>query len=94
MARFCRFSKTCFSKGCQGKHHSLLHQSSRLPKKLESRPTTSQPTVGLPKAQSVGAMIESREHAFLNIVPVTVFSGNPQISCYAFLNQGSTMTLC
>ena len=94
MARFCRFSKTCFSKGCQGKHHSLLHQNSRLPEKPESRPTTSQSTVGLPKAQFAGAMIASRQHAYLIIVPVTVFSGDRKISCYAFLNQGSTMTLC
>ena len=76
VARFCRSSKICSREGCQEKHHSLLHQSRRLPEETESRPTTSQSTVGLTKAQSACAMIESSEKSYLNIIPVTVFSGD------------------
>ena len=94
VARFCRSSRICCREGCQEKHHSLLHRSHRLSVEPESRATTSQSTVGLTKAQSTCSMIESSEQSYLNIVPVTVFSGDRQVSCYAFLDQGSTTTLC
>ena len=76
VARFCRSLKICSREGCQEKHHSLLHRSHRLSVEPESRATTSQSTVGLTKAQSTCAMIESSEQSYLNIVPVTVFSGD------------------
>ena len=90
VARFCRSSRICSSKACQKKHHLLLHQSCRLPEEPESRPTISQSTAGLTKAHSACAMIESSEQAYFH---VTVFSTDRQISCYAFLDQGSTTTL-
>ena len=43
---------------------------------------------------TAGCKIERSYHIFLNVVPVKVRTGNKTVTTYAFLDQGSTATLC
>ena len=43
---------------------------------------------------TAGCTTEKSYRTFLNVVPVKVRAGNKIVNTYAFLNQGSTATLC
>ena len=43
---------------------------------------------------TAGCTTERSYRTFLNVVPVKVRAGNKTVTAYAFLDQGSTATLC
>ena len=96
VAKFCCQAKVCRVEGCQGKHHKLLHRSSKCEKEKTKQPSTSNSssvdrTVGMITA---GCTTERSYSTFLNVAPVKVRAGNKTVTTYAFLDQGSTATLC
>ena len=94
IARFCRNNGLCTVEGCQRKHHHLLHRDWKPvhAEQDQSHASTSNPsTVGMTSSISK----ESISHqVFLNVVPVRVYSKKSCINMLAFLDQGSTTTLC
>ena len=96
VAKFFRQDKACTVEGCQSKHHELLHQSFKCEKEETNQPSTSNflsvdRTVRMITA---GFTTERSYCTFLSVVPVKVRAGNKAITTYAFLDQGSTATLC
>ena len=94
IARFCRNDGLCTVKGCQRKHHRLLHRDWKPAHAEEdqSYASTSNPsTVGMTSSVSKESI---SNQVFLNIVPVHVYSKKSCVDTLAFLDQGSTTTLC
>ncbi|XP_058817804.1 uncharacterized protein LOC131681110 [Topomyia yanbarensis] len=79
--RSCRSNSRCTVDGCQYRHHPLLHST---------RKAGRVPTVEL---------AENHAHRYLDssslfrIVPVTVYGKSKAIDVFAFLDEGSTLTL-
>nr|CAB3263162.1 uncharacterized protein LOC104265735 [Phallusia mammillata] len=100
IARTCSLPNSCTIGGCRGKHHNLLHwtewkTSSTAPVReastqaSEEKPSSSNATV------TWTCMSTHAESVYLNIVPVKVTASNGRkLETYAFLDQGSTTTLC
>ncbi|XP_055603746.1 uncharacterized protein LOC129751978 [Uranotaenia lowii] len=95
--RSCRVSGKCNVNGCHVRHHPLLHfvrsqqaqPSSRFPTNQRSKPTVRGPPV-----------YENHVHrsvsqlCLFRIVPIVVHgSGNRKIQTFAFLDEGSSLTL-
>ena len=79
--------------GCQRKHHHLLHRDWKPPRaEDQSCASTSNPsTIGM--TWSVSKELISNQ-VFLNVVLVHVYSKKSCVDTLAFLDQGSTTTLC
>ncbi|XP_055644239.1 uncharacterized protein LOC129780226 [Toxorhynchites rutilus septentrionalis] len=81
--RACRGRKTCDIEGCQFRHHPLLHSPSGPPKLIA------------PKVQ----VAENHTHHHSNastlfrIIPVTVYGKDGSLNTFAFLDEGSDLTL-
>uniref|UniRef100_A0A182XQ18 Peptidase aspartic putative domain-containing protein n=1 Tax=Anopheles quadriannulatus TaxID=34691 RepID=A0A182XQ18_ANOQN len=76
--RPCNNPVVCFVDSCTRQHHPLLHQSS--------------------ENQNVApcnhsAHIEKKEECLFRIMPVTLYRGNNQIDTYAFVDEGSSLTM-
>ena len=94
IAWFCRNEGLCTVEECQRKHHPLFHRGrdSSDVNADTSTPCTSGPsTVGMISTHFVEP---SATPVFLNVVPVRVYAGKFSIETLAFLDQGSTTTLC
>ena len=98
ISKYCRSKAACTKVGCNQKHHVLLHRDERSnadPSKgnnsLNDHSIDSQPNV----ANFLGASVVSPSgKVFLNVIPVYVESGSKSVLTYAFLDQGSTTSLC
>lgn len=98
IAVFCKSNNFCSVKNCAArrKHHTLLHrnysaQSSRSSDEANSPSVLSE----LPNTtRSVCFTSSGDDCVFLNVMPVKVFANNREVTTYAFLDQGSTVTLC
>ena len=103
ISRFCYANAKCTRSNCNLKHHTLLHRS---PPTVDYRIPTFKDT----SSKSVGTSTESHsdtlnvsnfhgsvfksDNVFLNVIPVRVSCGDNSVLTYAFLDQGSTATLC
>ncbi|XP_055585318.1 uncharacterized protein LOC129738158 [Uranotaenia lowii] len=75
--RACRVKGVCGIDGCKNRHHTLLHSSNE-------------------DKANVGQTFTHRlfdTAALFRIIPVTLFSKDRQIATYAFLDEGSDLTL-
>ena len=98
ISRYCYKDKMCTVEGCRMKHHTLLHQERNRASRATSggQPGTgtasiTQKTVAMTSTMQSGG---DSSKVFLNIVPVRVTAGNNSVDTLAFLDQGSTTTLC
>ena len=98
IARYCRSEATCTVDGCRRKHHSLLHQEqTRESKNNDQRREKQEPGMESSTVAMVSSVSSAGSHhqqVSLNIIPVRVTAGKRNIETYAFLDQGSTTTLC
>ncbi|XP_055633876.1 uncharacterized protein LOC129774196 [Toxorhynchites rutilus septentrionalis] len=82
--RACRSTQRCEVDGCQARHHRLLHSSNR------ERDTS---------AWKVGETVQYHipksiaPSLFFRILPVTLHSGRKSVSTFAFLDEGSSLTM-
>ena len=100
IARPCYSKSSCTVSGCKLKHHTLLHremraaghasEASELPKNRRKSDTAEDPA----KANHVYAGVRVGSPVYLNIVPVNVYPDGKMMQTYAFLDQGSSTTLC
>ena len=101
--RDCQSQRKCTVSGCGRKHHFLLHRDQ--PNRQARTPeTTSSPNENSTMTPSAEGASESskcfacatnaKSQAFLNIVPVRISAGKKTVCCFAFLDQGSTTSLC
>ncbi|XP_040174856.1 uncharacterized protein LOC120906844 [Anopheles arabiensis] len=75
--RPCKSTFVCRVVGCGIRHHTLLHQ---------------EPSASTSSAQCY-AHVEKSTTTLFRIVPVTVYHGQRSIDTYAFLDEGSSLTL-
>ena len=86
--------------GCNQKHHFLLHRanSSGAKQPVADKANSSATFESKPQQPSsssfAGAFAIKPSSVYLNIIPVKVSAGNRSIDIFAFLDQGSTTTLC
>ncbi|XP_050072670.1 uncharacterized protein LOC126560760 [Anopheles maculipalpis] len=95
--RTCRNRPVCGKEGCTYRHHALLHgvEESR---RVSNEIGASEPGIG---RNNGGAIAESNHHqyasssskALFRIVPVTVYGPAGAVATFAFLDEGSSMTL-
>ena len=93
-AWFCRNDNLYTVKGCQRKHHHLLHRDWKPAHAEEdqSHASTCNPsTVGMTSSISKESILNQ---VFLNVVPVRVYSKKSCVDTLAFLDQSSMTTLC
>ena len=107
VAKYCFSRPACTVVGCNRKHHSLLHCSRReeSPATPCSASTstnsatatpaqTAQPTTTTTTNFTGASAVKSNSNVFLNVIPVEVVTCGKSMMTYAFLDQGSTTSLC
>ncbi|XP_062714191.1 uncharacterized protein LOC134290969 [Aedes albopictus] len=85
-------SKPCGVNGCTFKHNSLLHKSLVAPGEVTGSPGSPNPA----KANEERSINTHRVETGLELfryIPVTLFGPTKQVECYAFLDDGSELTL-
>ena len=96
IAKFCFQKSACSFDKCELKHHALLHREVNrsnpiaVPTSQSSSPSSNCASTYF-TGQTCGTNAGS---VYLNVVPVCVAAGNKRVNTYAFLDQGSTTTLC
>ncbi|XP_055614781.1 uncharacterized protein LOC129761103 [Toxorhynchites rutilus septentrionalis] len=80
--RSCRTVTRCGINGCQYRHHPLLHSS---PRPSDSDAVTQVADNHTHRLQSSSVLFR--------IVPVTPYGNNGQVNTFAFLDEGSSLTL-
>ncbi|XP_055633645.1 uncharacterized protein LOC129773987 [Toxorhynchites rutilus septentrionalis] len=76
--RACRISSKCNVNGCQFKHHPLLHGKA-------TTPVTQLANINTNRPQDSGVLFR--------ILPVTLYGKSGQVNTFAFLDEGSSLTL-
>jgi len=92
----------CTVTGCERKHHFLLHWDRSATEKPviqsnsdEKKPPKDSSQDGASDSSGCFASLSTQKgKAYLNVVPVRICVGNNEISCFVFLDQGSTNSLC
>lgn len=83
--KLCPNEKLCGVQGCSYRHHQLLHKFKQ---------TTEGNTLDKSTKSLVATQISENDYSVLfRIVPVTVFGPNSQVNTFAFLDDGSGLTL-
>lgn len=80
--RKCTSEKKCGVNGCLYKHHQMLH------KYLESAAST--PRI---EEQNCNAHVTKEKQMLFKILPVTLYSAGKKLHTYAFLDDGSSVSL-
>ena len=98
VSRFCFAKSACSVPGCNRRHHSLLHTEQRDLAPAPAISNSSQQSSRSPQQSSSGftaaTVTNSVCDVCLNVVPVKVTAGSETVFAYAFLDQGSTTSLC
>ena len=86
------------------KHHTLLHRKpsgstntnkpSNRKISTKSVGTSTERNSGPSEVSNYNTTVFNSSDVYLNVIPVRVSAGNKSVLTYAFLNQGSTATLC
>lgn len=87
----CKHQKICNTNGCQYKHHYLLHKpdgnsSIELQAETDSKETKAEPS-------NIHAHQLSKTSILFRIIPVELRNNNITVQTYAFLDDGSSVTL-
>lgn len=90
--RSCKQQGVCGMEGCQQRHHPLLHNGKH------NQPITDEDTQLVDRAndgsgEGVNAHHSTGKSTLFRIIPVKLFWGGKSIETYAFLDDGSSMTL-
>lgn len=87
--RRCRNRGVCGTNGCTRNHHKLLHNV----EEDENTETKKLSVVTSPVTHATHQLQEGRQSVLLRIVPVVLYGRNTKLNTYAFLDEGSTLTL-
>ena len=103
ISKYCYSEAACTKNGCKQKHHLLLHQEHCDVSPSEDKPCPSLieharnlPTNTKPHSTNflAASNITVGSNIFLNVVLVYVETGSKSVLTCAFLDQGSTTSLC
>ena len=104
ISKYCYSEAACTKNGCKQKHHLLLHQECR-----DVFPISKDEPCHLSIEHARNLLTNTKPHStnflaasnitvgsnvFLNVVPVYVETGSKSVLTCAFLDQGSTTSLC
>ena len=101
--RDCQSQRKCTVSGCGRKRHFFLHrdQPNRQARTPETTSSPNENSTMTPSAEGASELSKcfacasnGKSQAFLNIVPVRISAGKKTVCCFAFLDQGSTTSLC
>ncbi|XP_055590680.1 uncharacterized protein LOC129742764 [Uranotaenia lowii] len=84
--RPCKNTKRCDVNGCEKRHHPLLHSD----QKPQKPPTTTVETLNAAMNHQTAGSTPS---LFYRIVPVTVHQGERSIDTFAFVDEGSSVSM-
>ena len=94
IASFCRLDSACTVKECNRKHHKLLHREPAKSFTNESQSSKASGSITASATSGVYYAKNQSNRVFLNVVPMKVFCNSNKVETYAFLDRGSTTTLC
>ncbi|XP_055923707.1 uncharacterized protein LOC129954075 [Eupeodes corollae] len=85
--RVCKSEKKCGVNGCSYNHHALLHRFFPEVNKHDERD-------GALDEINVNAHSELNHKTLFKILPITVYGKNKTINTFAFIDEGSSVSLC
>ncbi|XP_053685635.1 uncharacterized protein LOC128735162 [Sabethes cyaneus] len=88
----CTVREECGRNGCSYMHHKLLHDDSRYPRYSNPQPSTSQADAGA-SYESCNAHVSNVGKALFRYIPILIHGRRSSIRTYAFLDDGSSVTL-
>ena len=94
ISKFCFSPPACTVANCTHKHHSLLHKEVKASFTLENAAVAPSNDQSAANVSSFTGISANSDDFYLNVVPVRVSSSTRSINTYAFLDQGSTSSLC
>jgi len=103
IAKRCFLRSACTVGGCKFKHHELLHDSNHGSFEQSSAQDKTQGVSNTHGTATVGAsscnvpsysVTADMSVVFLNIVPIRITCGDEEVVTNAFLDQGSSTSLC
>ena len=104
ISKFCYGKSRCTKSNCTLKHHTLLHREpsgstntnkpSNRKISTKSVGTSTERNSGPSEVSNYSTTVFNSSDVYLNVIPVRVSAGNKSVVTYAFLDQGSTATLC
>ncbi len=99
----CRSRKKCTIDGCESTHHTLLHDKERQAALANSSSSPSKPKTSAMKSSSIdntgsstgncNSLQSKRVPALFKIVPVVVYSKKKFVNTFAYLDDGSDLSL-
>ena len=104
ISKFCYGKSRCTKSNCTLEHHTLVHQepsgstntnkpsNCKIPSK--SAGTSTERNSGPSEVCNYSTTAFNSSDVYLKVIPVRVSAGNKSVLTYAFLDQGSTATLC
>lgn len=91
--RKCRLNKDCGEEGCRFKHHPLLHKATNVVSPSVSQ-TVSKNEIENTRGAQINAHSDGDEDKpFFRILPIRLYSKNSVVNTFAFLDEGSSITL-
>ena len=103
-SKFCYGKSRCTKSNCTLKHHTLLRREpsgstntyklSNCKISTKSVGTSTERNSGPSEVSNYSTTVFNSSDVYLNAIPVRVSANNKSVLTYAFLDQGSTATLC
>ncbi|XP_036219119.2 uncharacterized protein [Bactrocera oleae] len=88
----CNLAKPCSVNGCTRSHHPLLHKSECA--QIEAEKTSNNVNmVSREHSANINTHIATGASTMFRILPVVLHSGHGSVSTYAFIDDGSSLTL-
>ncbi|XP_049302713.1 uncharacterized protein LOC125775825 [Bactrocera dorsalis] len=88
----CNWVKPCGVNGCTRSHHPLLHNSEFV-QTVATKSSSNVKMLAREHSANINAHIATGESTLFRILPVVIHSGQESVSTYAFIDDGSSLTL-
>ena len=86
--QYCKSSLPCGKNGCKFKHHKLLHNDTKSNINVPESSTAAEPSIS-----NCNAHQHTKEGILFHVVPVILYGHGNFVRTYAFLDEGSSITL-
>ncbi|XP_053699091.1 uncharacterized protein LOC128746066 [Sabethes cyaneus] len=89
----CRSQMRCDIQGCQMRHHPLLHRSSSTSTTTSASSSHRENAAARNQSEGVNAHRDNQSETMFRILPVTLHGNGRSVDTFAFIDEGSSVTL-